>query len=260
MQAARQIQKVHMEKVQYARDYVEATQHLYPDLAEEVMSIYTRGEMPTYRPSPAKPVPDDGYPHNSAQTLQIIESMWEDIRQHKVILCATSSLIYGGRLEYTPTTSVPKWMPDWTFSDKSRTISDLRRVNLRIDTAEFFPIWLPDVEDITERVLRKQRQFPCVPVQICRRDISNAFKRVPLRPDFCAIFRHQFDAENIKTWEDITLAWLAPLSVFLLLRRLSSRFVPKSYNGPALAWGRMMVHGRGVNRPDRKSSRAMQYS
>ena len=101
-------------------------------------------------------------------------------------------------------------MPDRTFCDKSRTMSDIRRVNLGIGAAEFFSIWLPEVKDITDRVLRKQRQFPCVPVEICKRDISNAFNRVPLRPDYCAIFCHQCDAENNKTGADITLAWLAP--------------------------------------------------
>ena len=122
VQAARQIQKVHMEKVQYAREFVGDTQHLYPDLADEVMSIYTRWAMPTYHPLPAKPVPDDGYPHNPAQTLKIIESQWDDIRRRRVILRATSSLIYEGRLEYTPTTTAPKRIPDRTFSDKSSTI------------------------------------------------------------------------------------------------------------------------------------------
>ena len=40
-------------------------------------------------------------------------------------------------------------------------------------------------------------------------DISNAFKRVPLRPDFGAISFHQFGAESSQAGEDITSAWLA---------------------------------------------------
>ena len=96
VQAERQIQKIQMKKVQYARDFTEATQHLYPDISGDVMSIYTRGAMPIYHPLPAKPVPDDGYPHNPSQTLKIIEPLWGDIRQRKVILRPASSLIYGG--------------------------------------------------------------------------------------------------------------------------------------------------------------------
>ena len=46
-------------------------------------------------------------------------------------------------------------------------------------------------------------------MKICKLDISNEFKRVPLRPDYCAIFRHQFDAESRKTGEDIALDCLA---------------------------------------------------
>ena len=173
------------------------------------MSIYTRCAMPIYRPLRAKPVPDDGYPHNPSHTLEIIESTRGDIRQQKVLLCATSSLIYGERLEYTPTNTAPKRMPDRAIRDKSRTIPDIRRVNLGIDAADCFPIWLADVNDITETALRTQRQFPGASAKICKCDISNALKRAPLRPDYCSIFPHQFDADNSKTSGAITLATLA---------------------------------------------------
>ena len=105
-------------------------------------------------------------------------------------------------------------MPDRAFSDKSGTISDIRRVNLRAGARESTPIWLREVKDITERVLRKQRQFPGVHVKIRKRDASNAFKRAPLRPDYSAISRHQFGAENSKTGGDITSARIAPPFVF----------------------------------------------
>ena len=92
---ARRIQKIQMWKVQYARDFIEATQHLSPDIAGEVMSIYTRAAMTIYRPLPAKSAPDDGYPRNPSRKLKIIECLRHDIRKQKVILRDTSSLIYG---------------------------------------------------------------------------------------------------------------------------------------------------------------------
>ena len=83
------------------------------------------------------------------------------------------------RLEYSPTTTVPKRLPDRTFSDKSRTISDLGGINLGINTDDFFPVWLPEIKSISERIIRKKRQYPGVQIKVCKRDISNAFKRVP---------------------------------------------------------------------------------
>ena len=50
------------------------------------------------------------------------------------------------------------------------------------------PIWLPGIKEITELVARKTRQYTCYPVKVCKRDISNAFRRVPLHPDYVAIF------------------------------------------------------------------------
>ena len=117
-------------ELRYAREFIEKTQHLYPETAEEVMSIFTIGAAPKYEALPAKNVPDGGYPHNAANTGKILESMWGDMRQLKVILCATPSLTFGERLEYIPTTAVPKRLPDRTFSSESRTISDLGRINL----------------------------------------------------------------------------------------------------------------------------------
>ena len=132
-------EKLHMDSVQYDRDFTESTQRLYPEIADEAMSIYTLCAMPVYHPLPPKPVPGDGYPASPKKTMGITESLRGDIPQRIVALCATTPLVYGERLEYTPTTTVPKRLPGRTFSEKSRAISDLRRLNLCISTAKFPP-------------------------------------------------------------------------------------------------------------------------
>ena len=198
--------------------------------------------MPIYRPPPPKYAPCDGYPHNPNKTLQIIESIWEDIRQRKVTLCATTALVYVERSEYTPTTTVPRRPPGRTFSEKARTLSELRRANLGFDTAEFFPNCLPGVKEITERVLRKQRQFPGAHVAICKRHIGNSPERVPLHPDYSAIFCRQFDAESSHTDEDITLAWMA-LPFGFSASPAISRYAPILYNEPTIVWGQRTAPG-----------------
>ena len=173
------------------------------------MSICTLGAMPRYTSFPPKSAPGNGYPHNEAHTKKILESMWGDIIHLEAFICATTSLVFDERLEYSPTTTVPKRLPDRTFCAKSRTISDLRRINLGIDTDDFFPIWLPGIKDIAERINRMKRHNPGIPVRICKRDISNAFKRAPLRPDFISIFCHRFEACASALDQDATIGRLA---------------------------------------------------
>ena len=93
------------------------------------MSIYTHGAMPKYSPDPPKAVPGEGYHRNAAHTQNILESTRGDIAQLKDSIGGATSLSFGERLEYSPAATVPKRLPDRKFSTKSRTISDLRRIN-----------------------------------------------------------------------------------------------------------------------------------
>ena len=88
---------------------------------------------------PVTRVPDDGYPRNAEHTVKILESTRGDIRQLKALICATTPLAFGARIEYAPTTTAPKSLHCRTFSDKCRTISDIRRINLGVGTGDFFP-------------------------------------------------------------------------------------------------------------------------
>ena len=71
------------------------------------------------------------------------------------------------------------------------------------------PIWFPEIKNATERIIRKRRKYPGIPVKIPKRDISNAFKRVPLRPGYVAIFCHQFSAQSSGLAQDSIVGWLA---------------------------------------------------
>ena len=104
---------------------------------------------------------------------------------------------------------MPKRLPDRTFSDKIRTVSDLRGVNLGVNAGDFFLIWLHGVKSTTERIIRKKRQYPGATIKVCKRDISNAPKRVPLHPDYVAIFCHQFAAQPSGLTQDATAGWIS---------------------------------------------------
>ena len=77
--------------------------------------------------------------------------MWGDLVGLQAIVRASKSLIYSERLGYSPTTATPMRIPDMAFIDKSRTIYDIRRINLGLAPIELFPIWLPQIKHIAEK-------------------------------------------------------------------------------------------------------------
>ena len=168
VQAARQIQLLRIQEIEYPGQCVERTQHPYPAIADDVISIYTYGYMPKYTPLPQKTVPEDGHPRNAANTVKVMDSMWGDVEEMKAVLRETASSVYGKRLGYIPTTKVHKRLPGRTFSDMSRTISDLRRSNMVINTDDFPPIRLPGIKHIPDRIFRRKRQFAGAPIKICK--------------------------------------------------------------------------------------------
>ena len=59
MKAARKLQLAQLAKLAETRSFIDSTQHLYPGIAAEVMSIYTCGDDPKYEACPPKAVPAD---------------------------------------------------------------------------------------------------------------------------------------------------------------------------------------------------------
>ena len=137
----------------------------------------------------------------------------------------------AGGLEYSPTTA-PKRLPVRTYSDKSHAISDLMRVNIGIDTSESQvppppAIWFPEINDISARSSRWTRQFPGDPVKSSARDISSAFKRAQLRPDYAEIF----PSWRCPVHRSLGRYRLGAVGVAILFRRFACNFcdVYRSY-------------------------------
>ena len=156
--AARQLRLVHLAKLTETRAIIQSARRVYPDIADEAMSIYTNGASPKYDETPTKAAPDDGYSH-CPRNSKIIASMWGDIIGLKELVFASKSWIYSAGSGYIPTTAVPKRLPGRSFSGKSRIASDLRRINLCLNTEDFFTIWLPGIKHIADRPIRTKRQF-----------------------------------------------------------------------------------------------------
>ena len=138
--AARQLQLVQLAKLAESRALIERTQHMYPEIESGAMSIYTNGEAPRYEATPAKNAPLTKGTRAILEIRKIIESMRGNITSIEALVCSGESLIYSERLGYIPNASAPESLHGRTFSVKSRTISDLRRINLGLNTDDSFAI------------------------------------------------------------------------------------------------------------------------
>ena len=121
----------------------------------------------------------------------------------------TGEIPRGGRIEFSPSHTALKRNPDRSFSSDCRAISDLRRINLWMNKSDTFPVFAPSISQICERVISLKTRYPGISVRIAKRDISGAFKRVPLHPDCSRVFVRSFDSVDLGTRFKCCIGFLA---------------------------------------------------
>ena len=98
------------------------------------------------------------YPHNRAQSVEILTKFWKLALDRKIFI--NSSCFNDGGVETTPTTLAPERNPDRTLSADRRLISDLRRVNIHFDSKDCYPVVVPTVNQLADEILRLERLRP----------------------------------------------------------------------------------------------------
>ena len=116
-----------------------------------------------------------GPPHDRIKTGAITESLRKDICLRKVIAVGTSEIPLRERTESRPTHTVLKRNPERRWRSEFRTISDLRRVNLRFDKRDTVPARVPGIADVLGEIVALGTTYPGFKVWVAKRDIANAF-------------------------------------------------------------------------------------
>ena len=147
------------------------------------MSIYPGGCAPNHNHPTDSNIPGACSPRSPAKTPLVLESIRGDIGDLISFACGSRTIPISERTGGALAAAFPDRMPGREFNDKYRAISELRRINMCIYTDGFFPIWLPTVEDIADRIVARKRQYQGAKLQMRKRDISNALRRAPLHPD-----------------------------------------------------------------------------
>eukprot|EP00438_Fugacium_kawagutii_P001653 Skav236324 [mRNA] locus=scaffold97:181652:191974:+ [translate_table: standard] len=116
------------------------------------------------------------------------QQLWKDASKGRVLLCFDDG---GHELEGVISVAmarVPKMLPDRTVSDKGRVIWDAKPVNAFCHKSRHPPALQPKHDEIARLIVWWQLKYPNTPILISKKDVSDAFKWIPVRKEDTRLF------------------------------------------------------------------------
>lgn len=98
----------------------------------------------------------------------------------------------------TPTEMAVGKNPDRTVSSKTLTIGDLGRIDLSANARRIYPTMAPKIQKVWHQIERIRRDFPRIPFQMARCDISRAYKWIRLRLKAASILMSEFEKRSCR--------------------------------------------------------------
>ena len=187
------------------RTYSERYRRLYPAASHRIGDIFWLWIIP-----PFAEVTTEGHvrglPRKRPGCKMAIENTRRDIRGCTAFIVDRDEIPTHGRIEFSSTHTALKRNPDRPFGDECRAISDLRRVNLWLSKEDASPVFAPSLAGICVSL---GIRYLGVDIHIAKRDISDAFRRAPVRPDCARAFVHSFDAVEVGGRSSFGIGFLA---------------------------------------------------
>ena len=200
------VQEQEMRKVQPQIDFVTSHRDLFEHCADELIDVLRTGVRAVYGGHPPIPPRRRGLPYkmkDSETTTLILSKLWKDIFKRRMFLCTTRTVKLNELIEATPTTTVEKKNPDRSISKDRRVIADLRRVNLKFDTCQYYPIEAPSVHDIARWILALTHRYPGLDLKLTKRDVASAFRLLRLHPALSLVMVTEFPANHVLLDDDL---------------------------------------------------------
>ena len=107
--------------------------------------------------------------------------LWKDASKGRALICFDEG---DGLLEgvvSVPMARVPKMLPDRTISEKGRVIWDATPVNVTCHKSRHPPALQPKHAEVARAIIWWQQKYPGIPVLLSKKDVSDAFKWIPVR-------------------------------------------------------------------------------
>lgn len=171
-------------------------------------------------------------PHPSLREYmdEAASQLWKDAQRGRALIVEDDG---GADLEgviSVPMARVPKMLPDRTLSSKGRVIWDATPVNQTCDKTNHPPALQPRHSEMARSILWWKYRFPFARILLSKKDISDAFKWVPVVNEDTRLFAadlpgNHFDMEKPVTiiYNTLTFGWTGAPGEFMLYAWLAKK-------------------------------------
>ena len=132
--------------------------------------------------------------------------LWEDAGKGRSLLCFDQGKGLEGVIS-VPMARVPKMNPDRTLSEKGRVIWDATPINKYCHKSRHPPALQPRHQDVARAILWWKLRFPGIRIFLSKKDVSEAFKWVPVCLPDARLFAADVPGEFCQTKDGITLVY-----------------------------------------------------
>ena len=150
-------------------------------------------------------------PHPSLKEYleEAAAQLWKDARRGRALIVEDRG---GQSLEgviSVPMARVPKMLPNRTLSTKGRVIWDATAVNRTCDKSNHPPALQPRHSEMARTILWWKYRFPFAKILLAKKDISDAFKWVPIRSEDTRLFAADLPGSHFGVGKTVTILYNA---------------------------------------------------
>ena len=114
--------------------------------------------------------------------------LWKDAKQGRALITEDRGGDLLDGVVSVPMARVPKMLPDRTLSDKGRVIWDATPVNKTCAKENHPPALQPRHSEVARCILWWKQRFPFARILLSKKDVSDAFKWIPVRLEDVRLF------------------------------------------------------------------------
>lgn len=147
-------------------------------------------------------------PHPSLKEYleEAAAQLWKDARRGRALIVEDRG---GQSLVSVPMARVPKMLPNRTLSTKGRVIWDATAVNRTCDKSNHPPALQPRHSEMARTILWWKYRFPFAKILLAKKDISDAFKWVPIRSEDTRLFAADLPGSHFGVGKTVTILYNA---------------------------------------------------
>ena len=152
-----------------------------PDLLEKARENAIWGISARYEGGVGERVQCGPHPSLKEHLEEAAQQLWKDASRGRVLLCFDDG---GEELHGVVSVAmarVPKMLPDRTVSTKGRVIWDAKPINEFCDKSRHPPALQPKHDEVARLIVWWQTRYPNTPILMSKKDVSDAFKWIPVR-------------------------------------------------------------------------------